>query len=210
MPFLKSIPVDTIGTVFVWKITESPEALSAIYLNERSIGRLNNMRSEIHQKGFMSIRHLLQKAGYSDKDLYYSEDGKPHLRDGKYISITHSFHFSAIIIADHPVGIDIEMNREKIKKIAPKFVCPDNEFLKEPKLKEQLTVLWGAKEAMFKIASVPGLSFKTHLPVAAFDVKDQKTTGWIKQKDTTEAFTIFFEQIEDYTLVYAHPESVSK
>lgn len=208
MPFLKSIPVDAIATVFVWKITESLEALSTIYLNERSKTRVNSMRSEIHQKGFLSIRHLLQEAGYSDKDLYYSEDGKPHLKDGKFISITHSFEFSAIIIGNHPVGIDMEMNREKIKTIAPKFVCPDNEFLKEPKLKEQLTVLWGAKEAMFKIASVPGLSFKTHLPVAAFDVKDQKTTGWIKQANETEAFTILFEQIEDYTLVYAYPQSV--
>jgi phosphopantetheinyl transferase len=35
------------------------------------------------------------------------------LKDGKHISITHSYQFSAIIISDQTVGIDIELQREK-------------------------------------------------------------------------------------------------
>ena len=210
MPFLKTIQVDAIATVFVWKITESLEELFSVYLNDKSKECLNNMRSVVHRKGFVSIRHLLHQAGYSDKDLYYSEDGKPHLKDGKHISITHSFHFSAIVIGSHPVGIDIEMNRDKIKTIAHKFVCQSNNYIKEPNLKEQLTVLWGAKEAMFKIASVPGLSFKEHLPIDAFNLKDKKTTGWILYNNTRACYDIAFEQIEDFTLVYAFPQTLLK
>jgi hypothetical protein len=38
--------------------------------------------------------------------LSYDELGKPHLKDGKHISITLP-QFSAIIISDQTVGIDI-------------------------------------------------------------------------------------------------------
>ena len=58
------------------------------------------MKSDLHQRGFLSVRHLLKEVGYSDADLIYDEFGKPHLKDGKHISITHSFTFSAIIISD--------------------------------------------------------------------------------------------------------------
>ncbi len=88
--------------------------------------RLEGMKSELHQRGFLSVRKLMQEAGYNDLDLYYDEFGKPHLKDDKYISITHSHHFSAIIISDESVGIDIELQREKIIRIADKFV--DTEF----------------------------------------------------------------------------------
>jgi len=52
----------------------------------------------------VSVRHLLAEAGYTDHDLYYTENGKPHLKDGKHISITHSYTFSAIIVSTQAVG----------------------------------------------------------------------------------------------------------
>jgi hypothetical protein len=45
------------------------------------------MKSELHQR-FLSVRKLLQEASYNDFDLSYDELGKPHLKDGKHISIT--------------------------------------------------------------------------------------------------------------------------
>jgi phosphopantetheinyl transferase len=107
------------------------------------------MKSELHQRGFLSVRHLLNEAGYSDADLYYNENGKPHLKDGKHISITHSFTFSAIIISNIEVGIDIEKNRDKIKIIQHKFVNFEKGFIhKNDNYIEQLTVIWGAKESL--------------------------------------------------------------
>ncbi len=64
-------------------------------------------------------------------DLFYDEFGKPHLKDDKYISITHSFNFSGIIVSENKVGIDIEKQRPIITKIASKFVGYEFEYLKE-------------------------------------------------------------------------------
>ena len=151
MPLAKTITVDKNTTVLVWKITETLQELKTIFLSANSIARLTNMRSELHQKGFISVRHLLKKAGYSDADLFYSETGKPNLKDGKHISISHSFTYSTVIISDKCVGIDIEKNRDKIKRIAHKFVGSESSFLTDENLIEQLTVLWGAKESLYKI-----------------------------------------------------------
>ncbi len=46
-----------------------------------------------------------------------------------HISITHSHDFSAIIISDETVGIDIELQREKIIRIADKFCDSEFQFL---------------------------------------------------------------------------------
>lgn len=203
MPLFKTIHVNDQTTIFIWKIEESFDELRGINLNTRSVERVNGMRSELHRKGFLSVRHLLKTAGYSDKALFYTKDGKPHLKNGKNISITHSFNFSAIIISTTEVGIDIEKNRDKIKRIAHKFIDKENSYLKEKQLIEQLTVIWGAKESLYKIHPDGGLLFREHLPIEAFDLEDKKTIGWIKKEPFHEFYHIYFEQIEDFTLVYA-------
>lgn len=204
MPLYKTIKANKNTTIYVWHIEESVDDFSSeISLNERSKDRLNKMKSELHQRGFLSVRHLLKEAGYSDFDLFYTEDGKPHLKDGNHISITHSYTFSAIIISTTEVGIDMEMNREKIKRIASKFIDSENEFLVEENLIEQLTVIWGAKESLYKIHPDGGLLFREHLPIEAFTLNDSKTAGWIKKDNFYEKYDIYFEQIEGFTLVYA-------
>jgi 4'-phosphopantetheinyl transferase len=206
MPLVKKIHVDPSTQVFVWKITECLEALKTISLKPESLQRLEKMRSEAHQKGFVSIRHLMKVAGYSDDDLYYTKDGKPHLKDGKHVSITHSYDYSALIVSTHCVGVDIEKNRDTVKRIASKFIDSENTFLKEVNLIEQLTVIWGAKESLYKIHPDGGLSFKEHMTIDSFDLKDNTTTGWISRNHLNKCYSIYFHQIEGFSLVYALPK----
>ena len=205
MPLFKTIKPNNYTTVYVWKIEESFNELSKdTLLTERSQIRLNSMKSELHQRGFLSIRGLLKAAGYTDFDLYYNGNGKPHLTDGRHISITHSFTFSAVIISDLEVGIDIEKNREKIKIIQNKFVNFERGFIhKDDDYIEQLTVIWGAKESLYKIYPHGGLTFKNDIDINSFQIADKKTTGYIKVEGWDKNYTIEFHQIDGFTLVYA-------
>jgi phosphopantetheinyl transferase len=205
MPLFKTIKPNNHTRIFVWKIEASlHELLHGIPLTENSRNRLFSMKSEIHQRGFLSVRHLLKEAGYSDSDLFYLEDGKPHLKDGKHISITHSFVFSAVAISDAEVGIDIEKNREKIKIIQHKFVNFERGFINpEDDLIAQLTVIWGAKESLYKIYPQGGLTFKNDIDINSFKISDGKTTGYIKVANWDKKYDIRFEQIENFSLVYA-------
>lgn len=204
MPLFRTIKHSDNTTIYIWKINEAKELLlKDIELTNKSKLRIDGMQSEIHKKGFISVRHLLKVAGYSDSDLFYTSDGKPHLKDGKRISITHSFGFSAIGISNCPIGIDIEKNREKIIKIAPKFVDKDSSFKEEDNLVAFLTVIWGAKESMYKIHPDGGLLFKKHLPIKDFSLRDKQTIGWINKDPYFEQYTIYFQNFELYSLVYA-------
>lgn len=167
MPLLKVIDTGN-AIVYLWKIEESVDELTTgINLREASSTRLSNMKSEVHKQGFLSIRQLLKVAGYSDSELLYDTNGKPYLTDNKCISISHSFQYATIIISNENVGIDIEMKREKIKRIAAKF-CSSKELAVVEESDNDilaLTTIWCAKEAMFKMCDSRSLSFKDHMYV---------------------------------------------
>jgi phosphopantetheinyl transferase len=163
------------------------------------------MKSELHQRAFLSVRKLLQEKGYTDFDLEYDEFGKPHLKDGNHISISHSHEFSTIIISDQKAGIDIELQREKIIKIADKFVDYEFEFLNKQSQEEyikKLTVIWGIKESIFKIRNEIGISFKEHIQAKVFEIKDQSGIATLTFQNKTEDFSFHFEEIENFILVY--------
>lgn len=207
MPLYKKFNIGENAQVLIWQITESFEDLfDEVYLKDISLVRVNNMKALSHQKGFLSIRKLLQEVGYSDEDLFYDETGKPNLVDGKLISITHSFEFSAIIISEKIAGIDLEMQREKIITIAEKFMDTEFDFL--PKEKEldfiqKSTVIWGVKEAVFKIENQVGISFKDHISVFPFEMADGKTSAILTFESQVKEYSIQFEIVENYIVVIA-------
>ncbi len=221
MPLYKTIQHNSNTQILIWNITESFEQLNQeVQLNKKNQLRLNGMKSEMHQRAFLSVRKLLLLAGYSDFDLQYDAFGKPHLhsenrhREFTEVSITHSHHFSAIIVSNEPIGIDIEMQREIILKIAHKFVNEEelnrlqktdlNDFIKK------LTVKWGAKEAIFKIKSEKGISFKDHIKVAPFELNETQTSADLSFNGKNEKFTIHFSELDtNFTLVYAFENNSS-
>ncbi len=206
MPLYKTITVNPTTQVLIWKITESFNDLSAgMQLTTHCQARVNGMKSDLHKRGFMSVRHLLKEKGYTDFDLFYNENGKPNLKDGKHISITHSYTFSAIIISDVEVGIDIEKQRDKILKIAHKFT-PVEEYrtmANEDALIRKLTMVWGAKESLYKSFATPGVRFLEHIYVDNFNLDDPVSTATVSAFNKTERYDVSFLELEMFTLVYA-------
>ena len=124
MPLLKIIALNVCTQLLVWKITETfDELFQSVALKDVSLARVESMKSEGHQKGFLSVRRLLMQAGYTDFDLYYDEFGKPHLKDGKHISISHSHDFSVIVLSDVNIGADLEILKDKTLKTITEKSC---------------------------------------------------------------------------------------
>lgn len=207
MPLYKTISVTQYITVYIWKIEETEEQLSKdMDLTKICQQRLLGMKSAQHRKGFWSIRHLMAEAGYQDHDLFYDENGKPHLKDGNFISITHSHDLTGIIVSTQKeVGIDIELQRDKILKIAHKFT-PIEEYktiANTDALIRKLTMVWGAKESLYKIYATKGLSFLQHIVVADFDMEDGATTAEILYHGDKTFYEVHFLELEGYTCAYA-------
>jgi 4'-phosphopantetheinyl transferase len=208
MALYKTLTVSTSTKVLIWKIEESIDELkNGISLTEKSTMRLGSMKSELHQKGFLSIRHLLKEVGLTDADLHYDEFGKPHLDAGRYISISHSYSFTAIIFSyENSVGIDIEKQREKILKIAHKFT-PIKEYktiANVDALISKLTIVWGAKESLYKIYGKKKLLFLHHIYVDDFNFDNHKTTGEIRFNGKVSSYNIEFLEFEGFTCVFGY------
>jgi len=149
---------------------------------------------------------LLQHLGYTDYDLTYDEAGKPHLSDGKHISISHSHEFSCICISDELMGIDLEKLKEKTLKIAPRFMEVKHlENLSTSEQIEKATVIWGVKESIFKIKNEKGISFPEHIFEDEFCFSGGKCSAELHFNNTIEKFNIQFYKVEDYIFVCAFP-----
>ena len=189
MPIYKKDKISYNTLFLVWQIDETEDWLRQdISLTDMCINRLGTMKSTVHRKGFLSVRHLLKALGYTPAALHYDAFGKPHLADGKFISITHSHNFAAIAVGDNPLGIDIEKERPKVQRIAPKFLHSSEHMSEETD--RFRTTQWCIKEAAYKAFGKKGLSFLQHIrttqmeaehPVAAVHINGQiiELKNWI-------------------------------
>ncbi|TBX70999.1 4-phosphopantetheinyl transferase [Flavobacterium silvisoli] len=205
MPLLRITALNEYTHLLVWKITETfDELFTSVALRDVSLARLESMKAESHQKGFLGVRRLLMEVGYTDYDLYYDNFGKPHLKDGKHISISHSNDFSVIVLSEENIGADLEILKEKTLKLAPRFM--DVSHLQNLNIEEQLkkaTVVWGIKESVFKIKNEVGISFKDHIFENDFTLSDKKCSVELRFNNKIECFDILFDFIEDYVFVCA-------
>lgn len=208
MPLYKTLIPNSQTTVKIWKIEESyDELIQPVTLRPESLTRVLGMKSELHQRGFLSVRHLLAEFGYTDTDLFYDENGKPHLKDGKHISITHSFTFSGVVVSENIVGIDIEKQRDKIGVIAHKFMDYESQYLQKDAEDyiRKLTVIWCIKESLYKLFATPGLSFLQHTLVVPFAISDTETRAWIDYEDRKYSYETTFLEFEGFTCAFALP-----
>lgn len=206
MAFYKSITINPSTHLYLWKITEDFNTLfRQVQLKDVSLARVEAMKSESHQKGFLAVRMLLQHLGYSDFDLYYDDFGKPHLSqklEEIHISISHSNGFSGIVISDQNVGLDIEQLKQKTLKIASRFMDISHlENLSEAEQIQKATVIWGIKETVFKIKNEVGISFPDHISETPFTFEDKAANAKLLFNNQTEYFETVFDSVEDYIYV---------
>jgi len=211
MPLIFNKEVDNATRVGLWQIDETPAELKEqAELNPAEVTRFASFKSEIRKKQWLSYRILLKRMMFPDLPvLEYDAFGKPHLKNKElHLSISHSGSYSAIIISKSgPVGIDIERLKDRIFRIIDRFLSPDEERnIGEPDRLEKLYVAWGAKEALYKIHGRPEVEFQRDIFIDAFDYlcgrKGQCTAG-MKTPDGVEKYTVFYEKIGEYMLVYA-------
>lgn len=199
MGIVKEIKLPT-GVLYIWHITESIEVLSQdLVLSDCSQVRLAKKKYQQHQKAFLAVRQVLRQLGINDHELSYDDKGKPSLRSGLYISISHSFDYALVAISQENVGIDIELKREKILRLKEKF-CNSVELADAPLDHETqidyLTEVWSVKEALYKMCNSRSLSFVQDIAVQVANKQAD-----IKQGDFTTSFTYQTCRLEDYVLV---------
>lgn len=208
MPF-QNYRSDKDHRVGLWDITEDQDFfLNNFVFDEESIARIatKHPTHQLQQYASRAILHSLELSPTGFK-IIKDKDGKPHLvKVQGEVSFSHSHSYAAAIFSKYKlVGIDIQITTEKIERIAPKFISPE-EFSYIPKDNTAMDfyhIIWGAKEALYKAYGRKKVEFKDHLKIDPFVYTTSgQTIGHILMPDYEGVFDIHYDKIGAYHLVY--------
>jgi 4'-phosphopantetheinyl transferase len=206
MPLFKVIESSQ-AKLFVWHITETKEELLHLMQPRLELaleGYNDEQRNHLsHNSHFLSTRILLfLYAGLTSpvlKNLY----GKPETK-AKYISITHSNDYAAVIASDSmQVAIDLEKIDSRILRVAHKFMHDDENFFSRDEEVICTTLIWSAKETLYKLYSERQVFFKEELRVHPFIInKEGEFSGAVLKGKPLLNLNIHYQTFDQYVLTW--------
>ncbi|MDA9241810.1 4'-phosphopantetheinyl transferase superfamily protein [Flavobacteriaceae bacterium] len=189
------LPID----LFLWKLSETEiELNSNIDLSLSSISKLDLIKSSTQRKQFLGVQNLLKLHKINNGSLFYDKNGKPHLSNNKFISISHSFEYCGVIVSDVKVGLDIEKFRSKILNISKKFISESDWNLIKLSSVENVTKVWTIKEAVFKAFGHKAIDFKKNIIITSINKKFNKASVSISINKITENYNIEIYNFSQY------------
>ncbi len=164
-------------------------------------------KRDLEQKGALFlIGEMLKNKEFK---LCYNEVNKPYLEgEIEKISISHSHKWLVVNLnTQYEAGVDIEMVKEKIQNIKFKFLSEEELNFAGNNL-EILTILWAAKEAIYKANGKRGVEFSSHISINPFeDTNEGIINGKIENKDAMKNFQLFFRKQLPYVLAFVINEN---
>jgi 4'-phosphopantetheinyl transferase len=135
----------------------------------------------------------------------YDDFGKPYLEGiPKHISVSHSELWCAAMISDQPCGVDIQVYSETVRRIADRFLTPDDLLsigLAENPL-QQLHLLWGAKECIYKAYGRRKLGFREHIFITSINHETGLGSGEINFEGIHLYYDIYFKMLPEVAWVF--------
>lgn len=123
----------------------------------------------------ISVRLLCEKLFGAKCDIMvYHPSGRPYLKDIPFeISVSHTKDCYALSVASFRHGMDVEGWGSKAARVRRMFINDeDRSMLKSLSFfsdEEQMTLLWSAKEAVYKYVDQKGLSFREDIHSCSLD-----------------------------------------
>lgn len=175
MPLFYQQHINQHTRLAIWKIEESESFFANTVPLQSNISHPHKRLQ--HFAGRYLLRCLFPAFPYNE--ILIADTRKPYLFNEAYhFSISHCKDFAAAIVSTQErVGIDIENQHNKIEKIADKFLNEkEKQILKQYRTtinKKPATLIWAAKEAMFKWYGLGNIDFKKMLFVDAINLNDK-------------------------------------
>ena len=185
--------------LLLWNLSEKEIQLNnLVNLSLSSKSRLDLIKSSSQRKQFLGIQNLLSLHNINNEVLFYDDNGKPHLLNNKFISISHSFDYCGVIVSDVKVGIDIEKFRSKILNISKKFVSESDLALIKVSSVENITKVWSIKEAVYKAFGHNKIDFKKNIIIKSVNKEFNKATVLIFNNVISENYSIEIYNFSQY------------
>ena len=182
MPVFFQHQINEFTRLGIWKIEETEEFFKGNVPQHRDVTHPHKRLQ--HLAGRFLLQYLFPDFAY--ELIQIADTRKPFLPDEQYhFSISHCGDYAAAIVSKkNRVGIDIEIPVEKIARIMYKYVsAKEHEYFNiipgtamdgsVMKLDEP-TLLWSAKEAVYKWYGLGGVDFRKQIRL--FNQQEGKQT----------------------------------
>ena len=209
MPLFYQQDINLTTKLGVWKIEESEDFFLRSVPLQRSITHPHKRLQ--HLAGRYLLPFLFPD--FPHEEIEIADTKKPFLPDEQYhFSISHCGDYAAAIVSStERVGIDIEMITPRVDKIKHKFLHADElAFVNNQPVDQQislLTLLWSAKEAMFKWWGSGDVDFSEVLRIHSFPNSSNGVMDALFQKDGYSKPLQLYYRLNDITsLVWVSSE----
>lgn len=208
MPAIRFERYESTTRAVVWRGTESrEELLEALPLQwHNNIPALPARAIET----LSARRSLLALAPEAGKEGFVKDEfGKPHFahNNSLHFSLSHSHKHAAALVSEAPCGIDLQIRVEKIIRLRGKFESTaEREFIQQqPSEVDALHVLFGAKEALFKLWGKREIDWHKNLIVKPFLLTPGGGSfkGEVRKNDELIKANLYWRWIDDFCLVVA-------
>ena len=185
--------------LLLWKLSETETQLSNLLnISLSSKSKLDLIKSSSQRRQFLGVQNLLNLHKIKNDMLFYDDNGKPHLLNNKFISISHSFDYCGVIVSNVKVGLDIEKFRSKILNISKKFVSESDLSLINLNSIENVTKVWSIKEAVFKAFGHNEIDFKKNIIIKSVNKEFNKANVLIFKNEISENYSIEIYNFSEY------------
>jgi phosphopantetheinyl transferase len=193
----------------VWKIEESES-----FFNQKVT--LQQQVTHPHKRlQHLAGRYLLPYLypNFPIELILIADTRKPFLPDESYhFSISHCGDYAAAIVSStQRVGVDVELVTHRVNKIRHKFLHISEleawniEILEEEEKFKTLTLLWSAKEALFKWWGRGEVDFSECMHIESTPLKEKGQLNAVFQKDAfKQKLVLNYQLTNELSLVWVN------
>ncbi len=207
MPLNNILYLDVQSQIGFWQIKESVEQLKQQCVIKPDLLTLLPNMVEQRQKELLAVRCLLLTMT-QNPNLYiqYDDCRNPFLSDEyQTIAITHAQNRVGLFLSKQnkqALGLDLEYVSERISRLQQKFMNEQElAFVQNDLVKA--TLIWSAKETLYKLYGKKGLDFRNNMQIDHFVLsKKGHFMGTIKNEILHQSFKIRYLVEKERVLTY--------
>ncbi|MBF9219945.1 4'-phosphopantetheinyl transferase family protein [Hymenobacter ruricola] len=209
----------------LWHLTETPAELWPLLPQASTYQTLLPATADARRQaqwlsGRVLIHRLLSEAELAfPAEIQVRNDatGRPWLVGaglGDTVSLSHSGQWVAAVLArGGRAGVDVEEIRDKAQRLASKFLAPGEwaaaQAAHSPGAADasaHYTLLWSAKETLYKLAAQRGIIFKTQLLLGEFEWREagEIPATLVLSGAETRHCICYSQPSPGYVLTYCH------
>jgi phosphopantetheine--protein transferase-like protein len=210
MPLFYQQNINQTTRLAVWEINEDESFFQTSVPLQRQI--THPLKRLQHLAGRFLLPYLFND--FPNSEIEIADTRKPFLPNEQYhFSISHcSKYAAAIVSSSQRVGIDVELITPRLEKIKKKFLHHDElRFVNSQPSAIQLdllSILWSAKEAMYKWYSAGEVDFSEMMRTLPFKAEnDGEINAAFIKDDFQKKLVLHYKQMEQLTLAWVVSEN---